>query len=83
MSAPIVERLLAEQVKCSRAGPADVAALIRDAADTITDLLAALEEVLDATGFLGGGDWELEGYGISTERGAEIRALYNKARGAA
>lgn len=44
-------------------------------------LLDALEEVLDGLGFLSGGDWELEGYGISTERGAEIRQILAKAKG--
>ena len=32
-----------------------------------------LENILDALGFLTGGDWELEGWGISQEEGAEIR----------
>jgi len=44
-------------------------------------LLAALEEVVDGLGFLSGGDWELEGLGISQERGKEIRAAIAQARG--
>ena len=32
-----------------------------------------LENILDALGFLTGGDWELEWWGISQEEGAEIR----------
>jgi len=46
-----------------------------------SDLYEALEEVLDGLGFLSGGDHELEGLGISEERGAEIRATLAKARG--
>ena len=45
------------------------------------DLLEALVEVLDCLGFMAGGDHELEGHGISSERGAEIRLAIAKAKG--
>jgi hypothetical protein len=48
---------------------------------TAPDLLEALEDVLDGIGFLSGGDYELEGFGISLDRAKEIRAAIAKARG--
>ena len=45
------------------------------------DLFEALEEVLDGLGFISGGDHELEGLGITEERGREIRNILKKARG--
>lgn len=44
------------------------------------ELLEALEDVLDGLGFLSGGNHELEGWGISEDRGAEIRAAITKAK---
>ena len=48
--------------------------------DIADELAAALEEVLDGLGFLAGGDYELEGWGIPEERGKEIRAALAKYR---
>jgi len=59
----------------------DAAALALEADNTIAELLEALEDVLDGVGFLSGGDHELEGLGITEERGREIRNILKKARG--
>lgn len=48
--------------------------------DIADELVEALEEVLDGLGFLAGGDYELEGWGIPEERGKEIRAALAKYR---
>ena len=51
---------------------------LRERLKAADELVTHFEDVLDALGFICGGDHELEGYGISEEEGAKIRkALAN------
>ena len=53
---------------------------IKEDEELLGDLHSILEDVLDSLGFLGGGNHELEGFGITEERGKEIRAVLEKVK---